>query len=192
MTSEKAKMIAGRDYNPADPELMRSRHLIHQLCHDFNLARGQGAAGDRLWQRFKSVGQNCQIEPPFYCDYGENITLGDAVFINFNGVILDAAPVHLGNAVKLGPNVQILTVGHPLDPQRRRAGWELARPIAIGENTWLGGGVMVLPGVAIGRDCVVGAGSVVTRDLPDGVVAVGNPCRVLRAIGESSPMLGSI
>ncbi len=190
MNPEKAKMIAGLDYNPADLELVRSRQFIHQICHDFNLARGQGAAGDRLWQQFKSVGQNCQIEPPFYCDYGENITLGDAVFINFNGVILDAAPVHLGHAVKLGPNVQLLAVGHPLDPHRRRAGWEFARPITIGENAWLGGGVIVLPGVTIGRDCVIGAGSVVTRDLPAGVVAVGNPCRVVRAIGETPQIPG--
>jgi maltose O-acetyltransferase len=182
MNPEQINMIAGRDYNPADPGLVQSRQLAHQICHEFNWARGQGAAGDRLWQQFKAVGQNCQIEPPFYCDYGANITLGDAVFINFNAVILDEAPVDLGTAVKLGPNIQLLTVGHPLDPQRRRAGWEFARPIAIGENTWLGGGVMVLPGVTIGRDCVIGAGSVVTRDIPDGVVAVGNPCRVLRAI----------
>jgi maltose O-acetyltransferase len=130
-----------------------------------------GAAGDGAW-----------IEPPFLCDYGSQITLGDGVFVNFGAVFLDPAAITIGAQAQLGPNVQLLTADHPRDAATRALGHEMARPIVIGARAWLGGGVIVCPGVSIGADSIVGAGSVVVRDIPSGVVAVGNPCRVLRTL----------
>jgi maltose O-acetyltransferase len=121
-----------------------------------------------------------EIRPPFYCDYGSQVSMGARSFANFGLVALDPAPIVIGDDVQIGPNVQLLTPTHPVDPDQRRAGWEAAAPITIADNVWLGGGVIVLPGVTIGADTVVGAGSVVARDLPAGVVAVGNPARAIR------------
>jgi maltose O-acetyltransferase len=126
------------------------------------------------------------VRPPFYCDYGSQIRIGDRSYVNFNAVLLDVAAIEIGADVQIGPNVQLLTPHHPLDPEPRRAKWEAAQPITIGDNVWLGGGVIVLGGVTIGPDTVVGAGSVVTRDLPAGVLALGNPARVQRPLTPTS------
>jgi maltose O-acetyltransferase len=127
-----------------------------------------------------SIGEGTEIRPPLYVDYGSQITIGARCFANFGLVALDVAKIVIGNDVQIGPNVQLLTPTHPVEPQPRRAKWEAAQPITIGDNVWLGGGAIVLPGVSIGRDTVVGAGTVVVRDLPVNVVAVGNPARIVR------------
>ena len=129
-----------------------------------------------------SVGKDVRIRAPFHCDYGYHIGIGDRTFVNFGAVFLDAGPITIGSDVQIGPNVQLLTPTHELDADRRRAGWERAVPVTIGDNVWLGGGVIVCPGVTIGDDIVVGAGAVVTKDLPSGVLAVGNPARVIRQL----------
>ena len=131
------------------------------------------------------MGPGAAVRPPLYVDYGHRVTLGAGVFINFGATLLDVAPIRIGAHTQIGPNVQLLTPTHPLDAAERRAGWESAEPITIGENVWLGGGVIVCPGVTIGDNTVVGAGAVVTRDLPAGVVAVGNPARVIKEIPTS-------
>ena len=133
-----------------------------------------------LGQLLGEFGEESELRPPLYCDYGSQIRIGARTFVNFGLVALDPAPITIGHDVQIGPNVQLLTPTHPLDPDLRRAKWEAALPIAIADNVWLGGGVIVLPGVSIGENAVVGAGAVVTRDVPAGVVAVGNPARVIR------------
>jgi maltose O-acetyltransferase len=129
-----------------------------------------------------AVGPGTEVRAPFRCDYGTNIRIGARVFVNFGLVALDVAAIAIGDDAQIGPNVQLLTASHPLDADLRRARWESARPISIGDNVWLGGGVIVLPGVAVGRDAVVGAGAVVTRDVPDGAVVAGNPARPLHRV----------
>ncbi|MBA3559106.1 MAG: sugar O-acetyltransferase [Gemmatimonadaceae bacterium] len=140
---------------------------------------------DVLVQLLGAVGVGTVIEPPFFCDYGTQIILGAEVFINFNCVFLDCSTITIGQQTQLGPAVQLYTATHPLDPVARTSGAEFARPITIGSRVWVGGGSVILPGVTIGDDTVVGAGSVVTRSLPPGVVAVSNPCRVLRRIDRA-------
>jgi maltose O-acetyltransferase len=135
-----------------------------------------------LEQLIGSLGEDARIRPPFQCDYGTYITVGARTFVNFGAVFFDAAPITIGQDVQIGPSVQLLTPTHEMDAERRRAGWEKALPVTIGDNVWLGGGVIVCPGVTIGENTVVGAGSVVTRDLPAGVLAVGNPARVVRTL----------
>ena len=124
------------------------------------------------------------MRPPFYCDYGSHISIGARTFVNYDCVLLDVAPIRIGAACQLATRVELLTATHPIDPEPRRLGWESAEPIELGDNVWLGGGAVVCPGVSIGEDTVVGAGAVVTRDLPAGVVAAGVPARVVREIGE--------
>ena len=178
----KQRMLSGELYRADDPELvadaLRARHLEAR----FNAADPADEAGRRavLEELFGAVGEGTVIRPPLRCDYGANIRMGARCFANAGLVALDVAPIVIGDHVQLGPNVQLLTPTHPIDPDLRRAGWEAAEPIAIGDNAWLGGGVIVLPGVTIGADTVVGAGAVVTGDLPPGVVAVGNPARIIR------------
>ena len=135
-------------------------------------------------QLLGEVGDGVSVRPTFRCDYGSNISIGAGTFLNFDCILLDVAPIRIGAACQLATRVQLLTPTHPIDPEPRRLGWEAAEPITIGDNVWLGGGVIVCPGVTIGDDTVVGAGAVVTRDLPAGVVAVGAPARVLREISE--------
>ena len=184
MPAEREKMLAGEWYVSADPDLVAARVRARQLVQRYNAtAPDLIARADRraiLELLLGACGDSVTIEPPFHCDYGDNITLGDEVFINFQCVFLDCAAITIGAQAQLGPSVQLYTATHPMDAAERASGIEAAHPITIGARAWIGGGTIVLPGVTIGADTVVGAGSVVTRDLPPGVVAVGNPCRVLR------------
>ncbi|MAY73568.1 MAG: maltose acetyltransferase [Phycisphaerae bacterium] len=186
MASERENMLAGDPYRPLDPELTAARRIAHDLCHDLNDTReGDTDRRRELVRRlFGRGGDTVQVQPPFQCDYGTNIELGEHVFFNFNCVVLDVCRVRIGAHTLIGPGVQILTPLHPLDAERRRVE-EYGRPITIGEDVWVGGGAIILPGVTIGPRSVVGAGSVVTRDIPPDVLAVGNPCRVLRTVGDS-------
>ncbi|MEU5980002.1 sugar O-acetyltransferase [Streptomyces sp. NPDC047315] len=184
MGEHKDRMLAGDWYLPGDPDLADDITRRAELCARYN-AIPWGARGDRaaiLKELFGSVGENVRIRPPFECDYGTYITVGDNVFVNVNAVFLDAAPITIGSDVQIGPNVQLVTPNHEMDHERRREGWERGEPIMIGDNVWLGSGVVVCPGVTIGENTVVGAGSVVVKDLPAGVLAVGNPARVVREL----------
>ncbi|MHA6794082.1 sugar O-acetyltransferase [Pseudonocardia bannensis] len=182
--SQRERMLAGDPYIARDPELAAENTRALALVARF------GAVGLRdreegrriLAELLGSIGEGTVIRPPLYCDYGYQIHVGAHVFVNFGLVALDVATITIGDDVQIGPNVQLLTPTHPVEPEPRRARIEAARPITIGDNVWLGGGVIVLPGVSIGEDTVVGAGAVVTRDLPAGVVAVGNPARVVRSL----------
>ena len=182
MPTEREKMLRGAPYLASDPELLAARLRARRLCQYLN-AMDPDARDERrdvLTSFLGAMGIGAEIESPFFCDYGTQITLGAGVFVNMQCVFLDCAAITLGPQTQLGPAVQLYTATHPLDAAARVAGPELARPIAIGARVWIGGGTIVLPGVTIGDDTVVGAGSVVTRDLPPGVLAVGNPCRVVR------------
>jgi maltose O-acetyltransferase len=171
-------MVAGELYLAGDPELVAERDRCADLLRDYN-ARGDESV---LRELLGALGANSYIRPPFFCDYGYNLTLGDDVFMNFNCVALDVVPITIGDRVQMASAVQLLAADHPLDPVERASGREFGSPITIEDDVWLGGGAIVLPGVTIGRASVVGAGSVVTKDIPPGVVAVGNPCRVIREI----------
>lgn len=182
MATERDKMVTGELYDPRDPELEAARARARGLLARLN-AGADPAGIERpalLRDLLGMVGAGSWIEPPFFCDYGTQITLGERVFFNFNCVVLDPAPVHIGDDVLIGPAVQLLTATHPLSAAQRKEGLELGAPVTIEAGVWLGGGVIVCPGVRIGRGSVVGAGSVVTGDLPAGVLAVGNPCRIAR------------
>ena len=185
MPTEREKMLAGDPYDPFDPELVVARARARDLCLDLNATREGdadvrrgilrallGAGGDTVW-----------MQPPFFCDYGTNIELGERVFFNFNCVVLDVCRVRIGDYTLFGPAVQILTPVHPMNAELRRRE-EYGKPIDIGADVWVGGGALILPGVRIGSRTVIGAGSVVTRDVPEGVIAAGNPCRVIREITE--------
>lgn len=184
MPSEREKMRAGELYDSADPELAAARLRARELLRAFNDAPPADAEGrDRvLRDLLGAAGEGVWIEPPFRCDYGDNIHLGDRVYFNFNCVVLDPAEVTVGSDVLFGPGVQLITATHPLDAATRRTWRESARPVAIGSDVWVGAGALVLPGVRIGSRTVIGAGSVVTRDVPGGVLAAGNPCRVIRPL----------
>ncbi|MFD0967755.1 sugar O-acetyltransferase [Plantactinospora endophytica] len=182
--SQRERMLAGDLYRADDPELVALTRRAALLVQDYNSTPADRPERHQALLRalLGAVGDRVVVRPPFYCDYGTQIRIGDRSYLNFNAVLLDVAAIEIGADVQIGPNVQLLTPYHPLDPAQRRAGWEAARPITVGDNVWLGGGVIVLGGVTIGPDTVVGAGSVVTRDLPPGVVAVGNPARVQRSV----------
>lgn len=176
-------MVAGELYDALDADLVASREHARDLCWALNATReAQQDERRRLVRElFGAGGDTAWIQPPFYCDYGWNIELGERVYFNFNCVVLDVCLVRIGSFTLFGPNVQILTPLHPLDPELRRR-QELGMPVTIGEDVWVGGGALILPGVTIGARTAVGAGSVVTRDLPGNVLAAGNPCRVIRAL----------
>jgi maltose O-acetyltransferase len=182
--TEKDKMLAGELYNSFDEALVHERLQAKELCHAFN----NSPLGDNelpsviLKQLFGRAGKNLVIEPPFHCDYGSNIFLGDNVYFNFNCIILDPAKVEIGDNVLVGPAVQIYTATHPISVTERKTMLESAKPIRIASDVWIGGGAIICPGVQIGRGSVIGAGGVVTRNVPAGVVAAGNPCRVIRKI----------
>jgi maltose O-acetyltransferase len=182
MRSEKDKMLGGELYDPLDPQLSAERHRARLLFKALNDTRDdQQEERERLIrQLIPAAGQGVWIEPPFYCDYGSNITLGDKVFFNFNCVVLDVAPVRIGSGVLFGPTVQIYAATHPMSAAARRAGLEAGKAVEVGDDVWIGGGAIICPGVRIGARSVIGAGSVVTRDIPEGVFAAGNPCRVVR------------
>ena len=185
--TEKEKGRSGQLYNPNyDQTLQHEMMVCKDLCHQYNmLSPLQQEARDRLISRILGRRKGAvTILPPFYCDYGSQISVGENFFANHNLVILDGAPVTFGDNVFVAPNCCFSTAGHPVDAPRRNMGLEFARPITVGNSVWIGAGVIVLPGVTIGDNTVIGAGSVVTRDIPANVVAVGNPCRVLRPITD--------
>jgi maltose O-acetyltransferase len=180
--SERDKMLAGESYRASDPELVAARRRCRELLRAFNDESDEERQLTVLRELLGRLGDSSYIQPPFACDYGTNVAIGEGVFVNFNAVILDPAPVTIGDGAMFGPGVQLLTADHPRDPETRRELLELARPIAIGSNVWLGAAAIVLPGVSVGDDSIIGAGSVVTRDVPSGVLAVGNPSRVVREL----------
>jgi maltose O-acetyltransferase len=184
MSEQKDRMLAGELYHANDPELRADALRCDRLLRRFN-ATGADDVEERatiLAELLGSIGEGVVVRPPLAMDYGYQTTIGDGTFINGGAVILDVGRVAIGADVQIGPNVQLLTPTHPLEPALRRTGVEAAEPITIGDNVWLGGGVIVCPGVTIRRDTVVGAGAVVTRDLPPGVLAVGSPARVVREL----------
>lgn len=185
MPSERDKMLAGELYDPLDRDLVARRARARDLCQTLNATREHETDQRRaiLRELFGAGGETVWMQPPFYCDYGENIRLGERVFFNFNCVVLDVCPVTIGDFTLFGPAVQIYTPLHPLTAAARRRE-EYGKPIAIGADVWVGGGAIILPGVSIGARAVIGAGAVVTRDIPAGVFAAGNPCRVIREIAE--------
>lgn len=185
MPTEREKMLRGEPYDPMDVELVAARTRAHDLCYALNATRDSDDVARRriLRDLLGDVADTVIIQPPFHCDYGTNIHLGQRVYFNFNCVILDVCAVTIGEFTMFGPNVQIYTALHPMNAQQRRQ-WEFGKPVIIGSDVWIGGNALILPGTTIGSRTVVGAGSVVTRDIPPGVFAAGNPCRVIREIEE--------
>jgi maltose O-acetyltransferase len=182
--SNRQRMLAGDQYIADDPDLARESNRAANLTAAFNNTAGDDHANrDRILRELLgSIGESTVIRPPFRCDYGYQTHIGARTFANWGLICLDVGRITIGDDVQIGPNVQLLTATHPVEPQPRQAKWEGSRPITIGDNVWLGGGVIVCPGVTIGENTVVGAGAVVTRDLPPNVVAVGNPARAIRTI----------
>jgi maltose O-acetyltransferase len=176
--TEKQKMLAGELYRP-DAELGADQAATKAWLVRYNAALARPVSERRalLGERLAYVGRDAVVRPPFFCDYGYNIRLGDGVFLNFNCVILDVAEVTIGDRTQVGPAVQIYAADHPRDAETRRAGLEFGRPVRIGSDVWIGGGAIIMPGVTIGDGAVVGAGSVVTRDVDAGVTVTGNPAR---------------
>ena len=186
MPTEREKMLAGDLYDPLDPELVRARERARDLCQTLNATRESQHEERRaiLTELIGSGGDSVWMQPPFFCDYGANIHLGKRVFFNFNCIVLDVCEVRIGDYTLFGSGVQILTPLHPTDAALRRR-QEFGKPIEIGSDVWVGSGALILAGVRIGSRAVIGAGSVVTRDVPDDVFAAGNPCRVIRGISTS-------
>jgi maltose O-acetyltransferase len=185
MRSEKEKMLAGELYDPLDGELVQARERARDLCQDLNATgeKDQEARRRIVMELFGKGGESVWMQPPFFCDYGSNILLGERIFFNFNCVVLDVCLVEIGDFTLFGPAVQIYTATHPMNAELRRR-HEFGKPIKIGSDVWIGGGAIICPGVKIGSKTVIGAGSVVTKDIPDSVFAAGNPCRVIRKIAE--------
>jgi maltose O-acetyltransferase len=184
--TEKEKMLAGELYDPLNKQLsderLRTRLLIKQLN---DTAEDQTEERSRILKELiPGAGAGLWLQPPFYCDYGTNMKIGEKVFFNFNCVVLDVAPVTIGSRTLFGPNVQVYTATHPLDHKQRASGLEYAKPIAVGEDVWIGGSAVICPGVKIGDRSVIGAGSVVTKDIPADVFAAGNPCKVIRPLEQ--------
>ncbi len=192
MGTHKDRMLRGELYRDNDPELVAERRACQELLDQFNATRA-GEDTERhaiLTELLGALGDDSWIMPRFQCDYGHLITIGSNSFLNYDAIVMDCAPVTIGNDVSIGPRAQLLTALHPVDDHElRRQRWETAAPITIGDNVWLGGGVIVCPGVTIGANTVVGAGSVVTKSLPAQAFAAGNPCRVIRNL--SAPATGT-
>ncbi len=186
MSEMKRRMLRGELYLADDPAIQADLARARELVERYNATRHDehGVRDGLLRELLGEVGEGVVVNAPFRCDHGSNIAIGPRTFVNFDCVMLDVATIRIGAACQLAPRVQLLTATHPIDPEPRRLGWESAEPIVIGDNVWLGGGAIVCPGVTIGEDTVVGAGAVVTRDLPAGVVAAGVPARVIREIGD--------
>jgi maltose O-acetyltransferase len=183
MNTEREKMLAGELYNALDPELVKERDRARDLCKTLNATReaDQELRRELLLKIFGKGGDTIWLQPPFFCDYGSNIELGERVFFNFNCTVLDVCKITIGDYCQFGSGVQILTPLHPLNAALRRK-QEYGAPVTIGSDVWVGSGAIILPGVTIGSRTVVGAGSVVSRNLPENVLGVGNPCRVVREI----------
>ena len=186
MVTEKEKMLSGQMYDATDPQLRAEHQRARDLCKTLNDSHDneQELRKRIIRELFGKTGDAIWIEPPFYCDYGTNITLGTRVFFNYNCVILDPASVIIGSDVLFGPAVQVYTANHPISASERRSWRESAQPVEIGSDVWVGGGAIICPGVHIGSRSVIGAGSVVTNDIPEDVFAAGNPCRRIRHLND--------
>ncbi len=184
--TEREKMLAGESYNCLDPDLEIVRQKVKELLHLYNLTEAAPERQTILQRLLGHLGQNSIIEPPFYCAYGQNIYIGDDVFVNVSCTILDCNEVQIGNHVMIGPMVQIYTPAHDLQAELRIQGLEIARPIVIQDNVWIGGGAIILPGVRIGRNAVIGAGAVVRRRVPADAIVAGNPATLIRKIRQQS------
>ncbi|MDR1168204.1 MAG: sugar O-acetyltransferase [Heliobacteriaceae bacterium] len=182
MKTEKEKMLAGELYLAQDEELKKDRQKALKFTKAFNSEDEPEKRAAIVKELFESVGKQLYIEPPFRCDYGCNIGVGNNFYANYDCIILDVNKVKIGSNVMFGPRVCIYTAGHPIDANIRSAGLEFGLPVTIGDNVWIGGNSVILPAVTVGNNVVIGAGSVVTKDIPSGVVAAGNPCRVIRKI----------
>ena len=182
--TEKEKMLTGKSYKSFDEELLGERQYAKEQIFEFNYVRPSEIEkrNEIIKKLFSKVSDNFFIEPPFRCDYGYNISIGENFYTNYNCTILDCAKVTIGDNVLFSPNVSLFTAGHPIHFEPRNAGIEYAFPITIGNNVWIGGGVIVNPGITIGDNVVIGSGSVVTKDIPSNSIAVGNPCKVIREI----------
>ena len=185
--TEKEKLHSGNIYQPGDPEIMKEQAACQEKLYDFNQTR-PGELEKRavmLKEMFAEIGEGCYIEPPLHSNFGgHHVHFGKNVYANYGLTLVDDTHIYVGDHTMFGPNVTIATAGHPIEPSLRRQGLQYNMPVHIGKNCWLGAGVIVLPGITIGDNVVIGAGSVVTKDLPSNVVAVGNPCRILREVGE--------
>ena len=180
------KMQSGELYLPSDETILKEQYARLEILYDFNATRpSELEKREEILRRlFAEIGEDCYIEPPLHANWGSHTHFGNHVYANFNLTLVDDGDIFVGDNVMFGPNVTLATAGHPVEPERRRLGMQFNIPIHIGNNVWIGAGSIVLPGVTIGDNTVIGAGSVVTKDIPAGVVAVGNPCRILREIGE--------
>lgn len=184
--TEKQKMLAGKPYKAFGTELLSERQYAKELIFDFNALRPSEIEkrNNIIRQLFKQTGDPFFIEPPFRCDYGYNISIGNNFYANYNLIILDCAEITIGDNVFIAPNVSLFTAGHPIHFEPRNQDLEYAIPISIGNNVWIGGNVVINPGITIGNNSVIGAGSIVTKDIPNNVIAVGNPCKILRIITD--------
>lgn len=183
--SEKDKQHTGEVYFPGNPEIFEEQIQYQEKLYDYNQTRPseQEKRTNLLKEMFAEIGENCYIEPPFHANFGgHHCHFGKNVYVNYNLTAVDDTHIYVGDNTMMAPNVILASAAHPLDPEERRKGYQYNKPVHIGKNCWLGAGVIVVPGVSIGDDTVIGAGSVVTKDIPSGVVAVGNPCRVIKEI----------
>jgi len=183
--TEYKKMIAGQLYNGNDPELVRLRRKARALLDRINATVQDVREGERLAlcrRLFGKTGKGLWLQPPFFCDYGINIQLGDNVYFNFNCVLLDVAKIMIGSNVLMGPNVQIYTAGHPLNFKQRQQGLEFGKPVRVGNDVWIGGGAIICPGVNIGEKSVIAAGAVVTKDVPQGCLVGGTPAKIIKKL----------
>jgi maltose O-acetyltransferase len=190
MNSEKEKMISGKPYKAFDDELLKERQYTKELIFDFNSLRPNEIfkRNELIKKLLGRTKDTFFIEPPFRCDYGYNIEIGENFYANYNLIILDCAKVEIGDNAMIGPNVSIYTAGHPVHYEIRNQEFEYAFPISIGNNVWIGGNVVINPGIAIGDNSVIGSGSVISKDIPDNVIAAGNPCKVLRGITDEDKL----
>lgn len=186
MRSQKEKMLAGDLYIASDPELAKESHQAKNITRIYNQTTEEDndIREDLLKKLFGKAGKAIYFEPPFHIDYGVNTSIGENFYANYDCIFLDIAPINIGNNVMFGPRVGLYTAGHPIDAVIRNEQYEYGKPITIGNDVWIGAGAIVNPGVTIGSNVVIGSGSVVTKDIPDNMIAVGNPCRVLREINE--------
>ena len=185
--TNKEKMHSGKLYLPGDDEIMTEQFQCLEKLYDFNMTRPteQEKRQEMLKDMFAEIGEDCYIEPPFHANWGgHNVHFGKCVYANFNLTMVDDTHIYVGDYTLFGPNVTVATAGHPIDPELREKTYQYNMPVRIGRNCWIGAGAVIVPGVTIGDNVVIGAGSVVTKDIPSGVVAVGNPCKVLREINE--------